>query len=445
MHTTAMGGEFAKKYPALAHLPFILDSELKYHRDANAFLIDRGLGLSIGAAQGQFFNRRVPARQSMNNYAAWLSNFLEWVDTRRLSLESCDYARHVAGRYQKEMLKGIWSDTGDPLSPNTINHRVDQASEFLLWMVSTGRRKTPFVVPYRKAKIPLDLSIDSSGGRTKEVNVRQGKLRRQSVALFMPSDEQILKWLERTKELKGDTVWLMCYTVLLTAMRREEVVCLRTDTLPMNPSTWKVVNPQAPDHLRNVLITIKYGTKGPDLGEEHSDKIGPSRDILIPLTLANLWHEYRKNQRAQAFGKAMKSARGRAERDARSRGAVHLFLRDSDGERFKGEKFGKDWAAAPAPFGESGQGEGATQWSPHSGRHWWACSTLWRGLKKYDNVSHPTNETMAALIENSALSIIRLQVQPQLGHANKETTMLYLNWVKNMLSIPVSLYDDKDV
>lgn len=445
MHVTAKSGEFAKKYPALAHLPFILDSELRYHRDANAYLIDRGLGFPVGEAQGRFFSRRIPALRSMKNYAAWLSNFLEWADTRRVSLESCDYGKHIAGRYQKEMMKGVWSDSGSPLLPTTVNPRVDQACDFLLWMISTGRRKTPFVVPYSKVKIPLDISIDSSSGSTKEVSVRQGKVKRKSSALIMPSDEQVLKWLGQIRELKGYTVWLMCYTVLVTAMRREEVVCLRTDSLPMNPSTWKIVNPQAPEHRRNVRIAIKYGTKGPDLGEDHGDKIGPSRDILIPLTLANLWHEYRKNQRAQAFGKAMRNVRGRAERDARSRSAVHLFLRDDDGERFKGEKFGKDWAAAPMPFGEGDHGDGAVQWSPHSGRHWWACSTLWRELKKYDNVSHPTNETIAALIENSALSIIRLQIQPQLGHSNKETTMLYLKWVKDMLSFPVTLYDDDEV
>ncbi|HBH37455.1 MAG: site-specific integrase [Curvibacter sp.] len=445
VHYSAKDGKFAHRYPALAHLPFIIDSRPGYHRDGNAYLIDRGLGRRIGADQEPLFGGRIPTKKSMDNYAAWLANFLEWAEVRGIDLTTCDYSVHIAGQYQTEMLKGIWSQAGNGLKPSTVTVRVNEACNFLSWMVHTGRRGVSFDVPYTTAKIRLDSAIGGYGTKIKEVKVRRGAVRSKGRSISMPSDDQLDRWLERVNSDKGYTVWLMCYTVLLTAMRREEVVCLRINTLPLDPSSWSVVNPQAPERLRNVRVTIKYGTKGPQFGEDHGDKIGPERDILIPLSLAKLWHEYRSGHRAKAFGIRMKGQHGQAARSAKAKRAVHLFLRESDGERFMGDMFGKAWAAASSPFSIDSHRGGTEQWSPHTGRHWWACSILWRELKRYENIVYTSNETAAALIENSALSIIRLQIQPQLGHASRETTMLYLRWVMEMLSIPITLYDDDDL
>jgi integrase len=128
----------------------------------------------------------------------------------------------------------------------------------------------------------------------------------------------------------------------------------------------------------------------------------------------------------------MKRVKGAA-RVALAKSAVHLFLRASDGMQFKGPELYNAWTGALPPI---------NGWSPHQGRHWWACSVLWRELKKHQHTPHLSNETTAALLENTALSIIRLQVQPQLGHANEATTMVYLRWVMDMLAVPASLEDD---
>ena len=100
--------------------------------------------------------------------------------------------------------------------------------------------------------------------------------------------------------------------------------------------------------------------------------------------------------------------------------------------RFKGPELYRAWAGVELPI------EG---WSPRQGRHWWACSVLWRELKKHQNTVHLSNETAAALLESTALSIIRLQIQPQLGHAQDTTTMVYLRWVIDMIGVPVSPED----
>jgi integrase len=426
-------GKFVQKYPALAQVPFILDSRPAYHRTANAYLIDRALGLWSPDPLSGTTPGRILSPKTMLSYAEWLANFLEWAAVRSVDLLQCTYSIHLAGQYQTEMLQGLWSEDGKCLSPGTVNPRVQQACDFIHWLIRTNRRITAFEVPYTSARIKIGSANSAVGHIGREVLVRQGKARKETHALQMPTNVQVKNWLARIYNRYGTTIELICQTVLLTAMRREEVVCLRTDTLPLNPTDWVIANPIAPESEREVRITIQYGTKGPTYGLKHGDKIGPSREILIPLSLARKWHDYRQKERSFAFAKWMRGCKGEMARRARANDSVHLFLRDSDGVRFEGFELYDAWTGVELPL---------KGWSPHKGRHWWACSTLWREIKKYENIGQLSNETAAALIENSALSIIRLQIQPQLGHAGMETTMIYLRWVMDMLSRPLSLDED---
>jgi integrase len=423
-------GAFAKRYPALGHLPFILDSRPGYHRLANLYLIDRGLGLW---QPGQRVSGRIPTEQTIHTYAQWLANFLEWADTRGIEIETCSYAIHVAGRYQSEMLKGTWSRDINGCSPGTVNLRVQQACDFLVWMVEKGYRE-PFQIPYSTAKLKIGSATSSRGHLTRDVAVREGKAPVSKSVLRMPSDEDVRAWLRRIYEKAAPVVGLMCKSVLLTAMRREEIVCIRKDTLPENPKDWHIANPTAPISQQQVRISIKFGTKGSNFGTDHADKIGPERSILIPLTLAQEWDDYRRHSRNLAFKKWMEGVNGSYARRQHAQDCVHLFLNEETGERFTGRQLYDAWVSVPAPVDE---------WSPHSGRHWWSCSTLWRELKKHENLPHLNNETATALLESTAMSIIRLQIQPQLGHAQDSTTMIYLDWVMDMLGRPLTLDDEE--
>lgn len=426
-------GVFATKYPALVHLPCIFDSRPGFHRLANRYLVERGLGVWMPPASRwkDSSEPRLPTAQSMRNYADWLANFLEWTDVRSVDLATCSYSVHVAGRYQGEMLQGTWSRDGKGKRPKTVNLRVQQACDFLTWMVDRGLRP-PFAVPYETVHIKVGSATSAHGHHRKQVQVRVGKVKETTAILTMPTDEQVKKWLDSVR-CADVTAALMCETILLTAMRREEVVCLRTNLLPELQSDWVVVNPLAPPAQQQLSVTIRLGTKGQMFGyDEHGDKIGPERTILIPVSLAKRWHEYMRTTRNGAFAKRLEGVRGAKARRERAAGAVHLFLRAEDGERFTGKQLYDAWTSYEGPF------EG---WSPHQGRHWWACTTLWRELKKQAGRIRVDNESDAAFIESTALSIIRLQIAPQLGHASESTTMIYLRWVINMVSTPVSLDD----
>lgn len=413
----------------VAGLPCIFDERPGYHRLASQYIIDRGLGVWNPGTRGKGPRGIAPSDQTMRNYAHWLANFLEWADVRGIDLLICDYAEHVRGRYQSEMLNGIWSRDGTALSPNTVNLRVQQACDFLTWMADKGIRD-PFDVPQGTVKIKSGTATSSIGHRAKEVLVRKGKVRQNKRRLRMPTDDQIRDWLSAVYQKFGHVKALMCETVLLTAMRREEVACWRVDTLPEDPEHWHISNADAPRSEQRVLVSIKFGTKGTGYGYDHGDKIGPERSIWIPLYLAERLHEYRLKLRNPALKRWVNAAPTLAEKKRRVQESVHLFISDETGERITSKNLYNAWTSVELPF---------KGWSPHLGRDWWACSILWREMKKHEHLRDLGVDTAAALLESSAMSVIRLQIQPQLGHAHDSTTMIYLQWVADMLGVGLSI------
>ena len=76
----------------VAHLPFIMDSRPGYHRIANQFLIDLGLGeWSAGTRGLEQASTMPPTRATMHNYAHWLSNYLEYCHARGKDPLKADY------------------------------------------------------------------------------------------------------------------------------------------------------------------------------------------------------------------------------------------------------------------------------------------------------------------------------------------------------------------
>jgi integrase len=426
---SAPDGQFARRFPALAHVPCILDSRPGYHRRANDYLIDRALAIWPRVEVGK---KRIPSPKTLESYANWLANFLEWASVRSIDLKTCTYWDDLNKGYQGEMLKGDWSRTGRPLMPGTVNARVQQACDFLSWMVDRGLREA-FDVPYRRALIRYASSTNPMGQISKPVKVRVGKVKSAPPRMTMPAADAVRKWLAATYRDAGNTLGLMCETILLTGMRREEVVCLRVDTLPEDPRHWHIVNPEAPQKYQQVHITIKFGTKGEIYSEDHGDKVGPSRGIRIPLELAKRWHAYRNGPRIAAFKQWMSGTEGAKARKARAQEAVHLFLNERNGRRFKGKQLYDAWKKAPSPV---------ELWSPHKGRHWWACSVLQRELKSQYGLSLDDLDTSVALMQASALNIIRLHIQPQLGHGSDATTLRYLKWALDQIVKPLSLEDE---
>ncbi len=421
------------KFGAVAHLPCIFDSSPRYHRLGSRYLIDRALCVWPQKITGAL-SFRTPSAQSMKNYAYWLSNFLEWAEIRGVDLLTCDYANHIRGLYHPEMLNGTWSYAGKGLSTATVKMRVNLACDYLSWLAAKGYRGT-FEVSNEAGKLTLTPpSIHplqrSAGARSSGYKVTPKKR-----CSRMPTDPEIFTWLKHVELRFGYTKRLMCETILLSGLRREEVACWRIDTLPEDQREWHLNDVSAPRKDQQVRVSIRFGAKGPSYGYDHGDKIGPQREIWIPLDLAEKILDYRVNFRNSALRRWIKNAPLITQKKKRIQDSVHIFLDELTGKRIQGRELYNAWTGVTLPF---------KGWSPHRGRDWWACTTLWLEIKKHENLNLLGLNAPTALLESSAISIIRFVIQPQLGHAHDSTTMIYLQWIMDIRGGGLAIQYDEE-
>jgi integrase len=408
----------AKGFGVVSHIPCIFDSRPGYHRNGSKYLIDRALNAWSGNKSDRY-----STPQTLRNIADWLVNFLEWAEVRKCDLLTASYEDDLLNGYQSDMQRGRWSKTGKPLKSSTINSRVDTACDYVRWMANEGLR-AKLEVPYRTIKKTRNFGFNRAYAENDEFHVRNGKLPKDQTILRMPSDSEIRSWLEKINKRKGPTHTLLCESVLQTGIRRTEATSLRTTVLPEDPNDWNISNPIAPNEKQLVQIKIQNGTKGPIYGMDHGDKTGPSRIIGIPLHLALRWHEYRQKIRPIALKKWIRSSASKAEQLSRIKSTVHLFLDPKSGAPITSKDLYNAWTSVELPF---------KGWSPHKGRHWWACAKLWQEVNKYKldfghaNIS--VNDSKRIIKD-----IISIHIQPQLGHIDLSTSEGYTRWAIGMLS-----------
>lgn len=426
-------------FASVANLPFIFDSEPGYARLPNQFLIDRGLGYWDPRGRGQTRSPLPPSRISMRNFARWLANALEWADTRVIDLMTADYSSILIGRYQAEMLKGIWSAGNRPLAPETVNARVQIALEYQIWAADKGLRE-PFTIPTVTTTFVAGSHDNSKSHEVMSVQSRKGKVKVNKRTLSFPPQEEIEAWRKRVHErpILGATEGLIVDLILNTAIRREEAACWRVDTLPLDPTEWRIVNPDEPEEFQSVLVTLRYGTKGKEYGiDEHGDKIGPEGAIHVPMWIARRIHGYRNKERLLALKPLLKKGRTAEMQRRILQQAVHLFIHPETGKRYSGDQIYTLWTRV----------EGPKHWSPHMGRDWWACryleermlqhADLIQQILKTPNVSreHP----MVLALRGTAQTVIQLEIRPQLRHANTRTTEIYLQWLFAKLRVSLNM------
>jgi hypothetical protein len=209
-------------YGKVSNLPFILDARPAYHRLGTRYVIDRGLGRWDPQTRGTR-ETEPPAPKTIDNYARWLANFLEWADTRAVDLYTCSYAGHVSGQYKTEMVAGIWSRDGGALNASTINQRIRQAGDFLTWLCDKGYREHFFEIPTEVKHVRIGSATDSHGHRIRMVKSREGLMPRRGNKKHMPypSHQAVGEWLDKVETRFGYVYRLMCETVCLTIVDPE--------------------------------------------------------------------------------------------------------------------------------------------------------------------------------------------------------------------------------
>lgn len=411
----------AKGFPHAASLPVIMrDGGTQYDPDANEFLYERCLGYWPPSIDGQ---QPPVTPTSQQTYAHALADFLSYVSKRKLDLSEIDYVRHIYGRYQPEMLAGTWSATGRALSPATVNARVDRGCEYVAWLAYKGRRKQ-FVVPTQDVAFHVG-SHRSTRSATRTVRARKGRVRPHRKDLQLPTDQQLGTWLTALERRHGSALALACELVLQTAVRKAELIGWRVDTIARNKAEWVIANPTARPEDQSIVVTIRYGTKGGIFGVVDGDKLGPERTILVPLPLARRLHEYRETARRRALLKLREKFKG--DELALRTSDPHLFLDERTGRPISYHRVTNCWRNVdPLPF---------KGWSPHGGRHWWACMKLWRELKLMEAELRARCDAAGHSLIALATDIIRLEIKDQLGHLDLETTHRYIRWVARQLSV----------
>lgn len=289
----------------------------------------------------------------MSAYGSALCDFFEWCELRGKNWKTVEYddLADMTHGYQAEMQRGTWSASGKALAVSTVNTRVDQACMFLQWAHARSLRGE-FYVPTKTVSIKQDTARNSHGHKARQVETRVGKVRADPRRLRLPTDAQVQKWLRAVRIEKGETKALMCELVVQTAIRREETVQWRVDTLPEQKKDWDVRG-------GSVSVLLMYGTKGPKYGSPDGER-GPSRIIKIPVYLAEKLHEYRIVRRAVLRAMYVRSASSLEEKRTRMREVTtRLFLSDFTGKPVSSTAFYDGWKdVSHLPF---------AQWSPHLG------------------------------------------------------------------------------
>jgi len=183
-------------------------------------------------------------------------------------------------------------------------------------------------------------------------------------------------------------------------------------------------------------VKIEYGTKGAKTTDENDDERGPPRYIAMPLSMAERLHHYRESIRPSNWSTYVKanSTTSVERRELAKTNPRQLFLSDTNGRLIKAHTLYDAWThVSHLPF------EG---WSPHGGRHYWACEKLLSTIQKNAAaVGSPLNSaTSSNWITGCANDTMMMVIKPQLGHISAATTEQYLKWVLQV-SAQVDLND----
>ena len=187
--------------------------------------------------------------------------------------------------------------------------------------------------------------------------------------------------------------------------------------MPLKRTDWNIVGD-------TVTVKIEYGTKGGKTTDESGDERGPARHIIMPLSMAERLHHYRENVRPANRSNFVRahSTTPVERRKLATANPCQLFLSDSNGRPIQKHTLYDAWSSVSfLPF------EG---WSPHGGRHYWACETLLDSIKKKATalgfaLNGATNSNWINSCANDTLMMV---IKPQLGHLSQATTELYLKW-----------------
>ena len=390
------------------HVPFLLTADLKYLDEMNQFLRERALGeWTPGAARKSPFARvRALSANTIVAYGRDLENFCTYMEIKEINWKTISYSE-LLEQYDRDMSTGAWSSTGENLKSSTINRRVDRAVEALQWAADRGHRG-PFIVPTETVSRAI-VRTRSAKAQSATTEVRVGRRRADPRQLRLPTREEINRWLAEIRVRRGSTRALACEAVIDIGWRLEEVALFQADQLP-DPDTISLDRPARMD--------ICYGTKG---GRTLNDpeKRGKARTVRFARDFLIKLNNYKQLGRVKAL-KAF------TDRHPGERMPKQLFLDEVTGRPLGRGSIYVAWHRTKTlPF---------PGFSPHTGRHTFACFTLLRLLtEEYQLIERTVDLIPRSAVLQNVESLIDVYIRPVLGHVSRETTERYLDWIADHL------------
>ena len=193
--------------------------------------------------------------------------------------------------------------------------------------------------------------------------------------------------------------------ILETGMRLEETVLVRLDQIP---------DPDKVEPGKPARMEICFGTKG---SREPGDpaKVGKRRTLRFAVTYLQEIASYASLRRAKAAALFRAGHPGEPV-------PPQLFLSENTGEAITAAALYKAWhACGSLPY---------PGFSPHIGRHTFACLMLLRLLRdEMATMQHALNEVPRSMLLDHARNLVGNYIRPVLGHVSEETTERYLGWV----------------
>ncbi|MCC8950222.1 site-specific integrase [Bradyrhizobium sp. Arg62] len=409
-----------------AHVPMIWTAKWKLADEAVDYLIARGTGMwrPGDGLKSEYATAKRPSANSMYAFGRDIEHFLTYCERRRLDWRTVHYV-HLLETYQADMETGAYSARKRKLAPATINRRMCTVGDFLTYAAKHGLRVS-FEVEYETIVNPYANSPKSRNGP--EVARRAGRVRDNPDDLRLPTRAEIKSWLDNIETghrgVTGITAYLMCRTVIETGMRAEELILFRADQLP-DPDDEKTVKPDA----HTIGVEICFGTKGGRRPEDPEQR-GKLRKIAMDREFVVRLHDYKRLTRLVAL-KAF-----RAKHPERPT-PKELFLSPHTGEPYSYRRFNEYWVQSglrskTMPF---------PGWSPHGGRHAWACyevlERLEAELKRLKMNAAVTAGSIytpsVTLTDHMARNLVDQFIRPVLGHVSEKTTERYLRWLQGQV------------
>lgn len=380
-------------YKSVAHVPVIFDSNGRYCREHNRYLRERAR-LEWHPAGGA----DVPRGRTLSNIAERLLNFVLWCEARGMEWRAAKYDDVLS--YQNEQLAGKWSRTGSRLRPSTVNQRADEATSFLRWAADRLLRP-PFEVKTIVRSVGTKLKYGPK-------IVRIGRAKEDAVSLdtssfVLPTPEEIREWLAAVGRKRGRAKMLACKFIMHTGARRMEVEAVTVEQWPAA----KDIAYRRSRGLAFVPMRL-VATKG-----------GRPRTIKIPLDFADEvrnWIDSKRRTHAYRYIKL------------HNKETKRLFLSDhpaGHGRPISAQTIYRCFSeVSPRPRG----------WSPHKGRHTFACLWILHALR-LDAMERGGLSAMPADWVMNRGEFWLKSLQRQFGHMSSDTTEKYLHWLVHACGI----------